>query len=1201
MDGATYALQPIAEKRGFQVFLCPTPNGRTFPDHPTRSKIERQVAKSAHEHIIIYTDAAKTAQKWQWVRRELGRPLARREYDFFKGHTGELLAQKLQYLAFELDEEERLTLVDVTRRARQAFDVDRVTKRFYDRFKNEHATFLDFVKGITATADAQWYASVMLNRLMFVYFIQKKGFLDGDPDYLRNRMKTVRQQKGKDKFHSFYRYFLLRLFHEGLGQPPAQRKKDLEALLGEVPYLNGGLFDVHELERSYPHIQIADEAFERLFDFFDAYQWHLDERPLRADNEINPDVLGYIFEKYVNQKQMGAYYTKEDITGYIARNTIIPYLFNAAEKKCAIAFKPDSAVWRLLRDDPDRYIYPAVKHGVIRGDGTVLPESELPDFVQKGMHHPKARMFDKRYNLEQSLADDSIRLVTETWREYVCRRQRCLEIRDKLRRGEVHDINDLITLNLDICQFAEDVIDNCEGPELLRAFWHAITNVSVLDPTCGSGAFLFAALNILEPLYEACLERMRAFLEDLERASPPSPSGRGAGGEGKQPHHPPLPPDLLDFARKLRREQTDAEKLMWALLRDRRLAGCKFRRQHPVEPYVVDFFCHELQLAIELDGGQHNTEEGKQHDQRRTQFLAEKGIRVLRFWNHDVLQDTDTVLQALWDMIERLKQSPSPPTPLPGGEGSKKFSDFRKILEDVARHPNHRYFILKSIIIGNLYGVDIMEEAVEICKLRLFLKLVAQVENAKQVEPLPDIDFNIRPGNTLVGFASLDEVKKTLQGNLGFGKKDVDRIIEEAEVVDRAFAKFRQMQTERGMDAKEFTAAKAELRRRLDKLRNELDRFLAGEYGVDAEKPKLYEQWRQSHQPFHWLAEFYGIMAGGGFDVIIGNPPYVEISDVGDEYQLRGLSLIPTGNLFAVCLERFLSLLFAKGHIGVITPISSVSTPRMLPLMNLMAHSLFPLFVSNFAVRPGKLFNGVDMNLSIFVGQRNLSQADGHELFSTRYNRWQESYRPMLFATLEYHAARLEPVASCIPKLGSAEAVALLAKLRSCPYLKEFLASNSSGDQVYYHSGGRYFRKCIREKLSNEYKELSIKEGMGDAVICLLSSSLYYWFWITVSDCYHVTKRDVYSMPVAPSLLGDKQLTMLAEKLLRDLDANARVQLRTRADGSQQKEVNFRVGLSRPVLDEIDKVLARHYGLSDEQVDWLLGFDAKYRASASDE
>src|SRR5207244_11786483 len=83
--------------------------------------------------------------------------------------------------------------------------------------------------------------------------------------------------------------------------------------------------------------------------------------------------------------------------------------------------------------------------------------------------------------------------------------------------AEVHYINEFITYNLDICQFAEDVIDNCEGPELLRAFYHAIENVSVLDPTCGSGAFLFAALNLLEPLYEACLDRMHGFLDDLKR------------------------------------------------------------------------------------------------------------------------------------------------------------------------------------------------------------------------------------------------------------------------------------------------------------------------------------------------------------------------------------------------------------------------------------------------------------------------------------------------------------------------------------------------------------------------------------------------------------------------------------------------------------------------------------------------------------
>ena len=105
--------------------------------------------------------------------------------------------------------------------------------------------------------------------------------------------------------------------------------------MGKVPFLNGGLFDVHDLERDNPDISIPDAAFERVFNFFDGYRWHLDERPYREDNEINPDVLGYIFEKYINQKQMGAYYTKEDITGYISRNTVIPFLFEALPGRSA--------------------------------------------------------------------------------------------------------------------------------------------------------------------------------------------------------------------------------------------------------------------------------------------------------------------------------------------------------------------------------------------------------------------------------------------------------------------------------------------------------------------------------------------------------------------------------------------------------------------------------------------------------------------------------------------------------------------------------------------------------------------------------------------------------------------------------------------------------------------------------------------------
>ena len=693
VDDRIYKLDPVAEKADMVAFVH---RGARIPPRATRMKIERKLTKTAYEHLIVFVDQARTRQVWQWVRRRQRQTPRYREHNFYREQTGELLAQKLQLLAFSFEEDP--SIVEVAGRVRKAFDVDRVTRSFYDRFKNEHTTFLRFVKGIPDAGDREWYASLMLNRLMFVYFVQKKRFLDDNPDYLRNRLKEVQQLRGPDNFLSFYRRFLRRFFHEGLGRPPEERDPQLDEIIGKVPYLNGGIFDEHQLERQWADIEISDEAFEKLFDYFDEYDWHLDERRRRDDREISPEVLGYIFEKYVNQKQMGAYYTKEDITGYIAQNTIIPRLFDMARKDCTIAFRPDSALWRLLSDDPDRYIYESMRKGV---------EKPLPVEIEVGRQDLSKR---GRWN---EPAAEKYALRTETWRAHVARRERYEEVWLKLVDGEVQRIDDLITLNLDIRQFAQDVILDCEGPEQLRAFWKAIRKISVLDPACGSGAFLFAALNVLEPLYEACLERMEAFVEELDHS--------------------------------------DA------------------------------------------------------------------------------------------------KHSPA------------RFSDFRDCLDEVARHLNRRYFILKSIIIGNLYGVDIMEEAVEICKLRLFLKLAAQVSGVAELEPLPDIDFNIRAGNTLVGFTTLDAVRQAMtvtpdgQRRTLFAEDQavLDRIEEEAEVASAAFDRFRERQTVLGG---EVTAAdKSDLRRRFDSLSNELDRYLATEYGIDLGDSNAYDAWHKSHQPFHWV------------------------------------------------------------------------------------------------------------------------------------------------------------------------------------------------------------------------------------------------------------------------------------------------------------------------------------------------------------
>lgn len=116
-----------------------------------------------------------------------------------------------------------------------------------------------------------------------------------------------------------------------------------------------------------------------------------------------------------------------------------------------------------------------------------------------------------------------------------------------------------------------------------------------------------------------------------------------------------LDPQLLEFAKIMRSNATDAEHLMWQLLRANRFMNLKFRRQHVIAPYIMDFYCHELGLVIELDGSQHGADNVIEYDAERTKFLEALGLTVVRYWNHDVLERTEMVLDHLWNMCFQLK------------------------------------------------------------------------------------------------------------------------------------------------------------------------------------------------------------------------------------------------------------------------------------------------------------------------------------------------------------------------------------------------------------------------------------------------------------------------------------------------------------------------------------------------------------------
>jgi hypothetical protein len=186
--------------------------------------------------------------------------------------------------------------------------------------------------------------------------------------------------------------------------------------------------------------------------------------------------------------------------------------------------------------------------------------------------------------------------------------------------------------------------------------------------------------------------------------------------------------------------------------------------------------------------------------------------------------------------------------------------------------------------------------------------------------------------------------------------------------VEQAFHNFRTMQTAINVEPEQMAEMKQQVRSQLSALNEELDRYLAGEYGIDrtnilnkAEYEERFTLWRQSHQPFHRFVEFYGIMKKGGFDVIIGNPPYVEYSTVKQRYSIpqSTYKTKSCGNLYAFCMERFAMLSNTASLSGLIVPLSIVCTSRMTPLRQALYSTYSHLWYNNYDTIPSTLFSGI--------------------------------------------------------------------------------------------------------------------------------------------------------------------------------------------------------------------------------------------------
>jgi hypothetical protein len=496
------------------------------------------------------------------------------------------------------------------------------------------------------------------------------------------------------------------------------------------------------------------------------------------------------------------------------------------------------------------------------------------------------------------------------------------------------------------------------------------------------------------------------------------------------------------------------------------------------------------------------------------------------------------------------------------------------------------------------------------------------------LDPLPDIDFNIRCGNTLVGFANPEEVKeailkqKSQQLMFVFEEdlKPYKRIENKAADIADLYERFKTLQ-QTAEGSADFYDAKKQLNEKLADLNIELDQAMARRfYHIDPDiltGNMEFVEWKKKTQPFHWYSEFYGItVANGGFDVIIGNPPYLEIQQI--DYVPYGYASFDTGAIHALCIERSLKLVNVQGTLGMIVPLSLPSTQRMQIVQNMMEQD-YNTWYANYSWRPAKLFDTVNRALTVFVAQPSTERVCLQvatetksaffqlHTYSTCYQKWTSDDRDGLYERIPYREVQRQRTFCWVPKISEQIETRIMGKMLniSLKNISYFIRNN--GVKIYYRTdGGLYWKvftleppKFILNGVSgHSSRETNISvtnENSAIALIAAMSSNTFWWWYTVTSNVRHLNPFDIHNFPVPETLVTDNLLIEKGREYLDDLERNSVMLTRIQKKTGETQTQSFRINLSKPIINEIDELLSKHYGFTEEELDFIINYDIKYR------
>jgi len=540
----------------------------------------------------------------------------------------------------------------------------------------------------------------------------------------------------------------------------------------------------------------------------------------------------------------------------------------------------------------------------------------------------------------------------------------------------------------------------------------------------------------------------------------------------------------------------------------------------------------------------------------------------------------------------------------------------------------------RRVVESCIFGVDLNPLAVELSKLSLWITAAAKDR------PLSFLDHHLKCGNSLIG-AKLSELGKypqtkttqtpEVQMSLFTENRDFQRDIAEA---IRGYLDIERVVTRQREDV-ETKKEKLETIERILRPYRELCELYTGVYFenefseddysrlVTEFQPDAWDAFREKYNVakvlartsgrrfFHWELEFPEVFFeenGGkenpGFDAVIGNPPYVDVAE--NNFTRYNYRTTKCRNLYSYMFETSVKNTCIGGRYGLIVPLSIICSKRMKSLQDFIIEQSGEIYISNYSERPAKIFSDAEQKIAIAYGTKNLKS--NCEVFATMHYRWYTGEILQIINNIEYVACSKFRMEYSIPKLGSETGKMILNKIfNQKKTIGDYLVPDSEY-VLHYHNIGRYWLKAydfipLYKKgnvisRSSTCKDLRVSsETHKNLIIAILNSSLFYWFWLLYSDCFHLTQENIEVFPITLEELPNELLESLIDKtkmLMDDYQKN-----------SVLKTVNYPTGeitiqefyprYSKHIIDDIDRLLGCYYGFSEDEIDFIINYDIQFR------